>query len=57
MIPYEKPHYKLVPRLPFIPFESEIDMLIGGVGAEIEALRLVLLHFLNLFFDIVGCST
>ena len=30
-IPFEKPHYKRVENLPFIPLESEINQLISGV--------------------------
>jgi integrase len=33
-IPFEKPRYKRVEKLPFIPLESEVNQLIGGVGKK-----------------------
>jgi integrase len=33
-IPFEKPRYRRVERLPFIPSEGEIDQLISGVGGK-----------------------
>jgi integrase len=34
-IPFEKPNYRRVGRLPFIPLEVEVDQLIAGVGKKI----------------------
>jgi hypothetical protein len=31
-IPFNRPRYKRIETLPFIPLESEIDQLIAGVG-------------------------
>lgn len=31
-IPFQKPNYRRIDRLSFIPLESEIDQLISGVG-------------------------
>jgi hypothetical protein len=36
-IPFEKPSYRRVEKLPFIPFESEVDQLISGSGAKTAA--------------------
>jgi integrase len=33
-IPFEKPNYSRVGRLPFIPLEVEVDQLIAGVGKK-----------------------
>jgi len=33
-LPFQKPRYKRVDKLPFIPTETEIDQLIGGVGKK-----------------------
>jgi integrase len=33
-IPFEKPHYRRLERLPFIPLEGEVDQLISGVGGK-----------------------
>jgi len=33
-IPFEKPRYRAVEHLPFIPLESEIDQLISAVGSK-----------------------
>jgi len=33
-IPFEKPNYRRIERLPYIPLESEIDQLISGVGKK-----------------------
>lgn len=33
-IPFQKPTYKRVEKLPFIPLESEVDQLISGVGSK-----------------------
>jgi integrase len=33
-IPFEKPNYRRVGRLPFIPLEVEVDQLIAGVGKK-----------------------
>jgi integrase len=36
-IPFSKPRYKRVDKLPFIPTENEVDQLIGGVGRKTAA--------------------
>jgi integrase len=33
-IPFDKPRYKRVETLPFIPLESEVQNLISGVGKK-----------------------
>jgi len=33
-IPFERPRYKRIKTLPFIPLESEVDQLIAGVGQK-----------------------
>src|SRR5208283_3625556 len=33
-IPFDKPHYKKLDRIPFIPTEQEIDALISGSGKK-----------------------
>jgi integrase len=33
-IPFEKPNYRRIEKLPFIPLESEVDQLIAGVGRK-----------------------
>lgn len=33
-VPFEKPNYRRVGRLPFIPLEAEADQLIAGVGKK-----------------------
>jgi integrase len=33
-IPFDKPNYRRVGRLPFIPLEVEVDQLIAGVGKK-----------------------
>jgi integrase len=33
-IPFEKPNYRRIEKLPFIPLESEVDQLIAGVGKK-----------------------
>jgi integrase len=33
-IPFQKPTYRRVEKLPFIPLESEVDQLISGVGSK-----------------------
>lgn len=33
-IPFEKPNYRRIERLPYVPLESEIDQLISGVGKK-----------------------
>jgi integrase len=33
-IPFEKPNYRRVGRLPFVPLEVEVDQLIAGVGKK-----------------------
>jgi len=33
-IPFEKPNYRRIERLPFVPLESEIDQLISGAGRK-----------------------
>jgi integrase len=33
-IPFQKPNYQRIGRLPFIPLESEVDQLISGVGRK-----------------------
>jgi len=33
-IPFERPRYRKIQRLPFIPLEQEIDALIAGVGRK-----------------------
>jgi integrase len=33
-IPFDKPNYRRIERLPFVPLESEIDQLISGVGRK-----------------------
>jgi integrase len=37
MIPFEKPRYRRIQQLPFIPLESEVDALIAGVGKKSAA--------------------
>jgi integrase len=39
---FQKPNYRRVDRLPFIPSESEIDQLISGVGGKTAAFLLLL---------------
>jgi len=36
-IPFNRPRYKRIETLPFIPLESEIDLLIAGVGQKSAA--------------------
>jgi integrase len=36
-IPFERPRYKRIETLPFIPLESEVDQLIAGVGQRSAA--------------------
>ncbi len=36
-IPFEKPHYKAVEQIPFIPLETEIDQLISALGPKTGA--------------------
>jgi integrase len=36
-ISFDRPRYKRIEKLPFIPLESEIDQLIGGVGKKTAA--------------------
>jgi integrase len=36
-IPFDRPRYKRIETLPFIPLESEIDQLIAGVGQKSAA--------------------
>jgi len=43
-IPFNRPRYKRIETLPFIPLESEIDQLIAGVGQKSAA-------FLNSFLE------
>jgi len=31
---FEKPHYRRLERLPFVPLEREVDQLISGVGGK-----------------------
>jgi hypothetical protein len=38
-IPFERPRYKRIETLPFIPLESEVDQLIAGVGQKSAAAR------------------
>ena len=33
-IPFEKPRYRRIEKLPFIPLESEVDQLISGMGKK-----------------------
>jgi len=33
-IPFQKPNYRRIEKLPFIPLESEVDQLIAGVGKK-----------------------
>ena len=33
-IPFEKPRYRRIEKLPFIPTETEVDQLISGLGAK-----------------------
>jgi integrase len=33
-VPFEKPNYRRVERLPFIPTETEVDQLISGLGPK-----------------------
>jgi hypothetical protein len=33
-IPFEKPHYTRIEKLPFIPTETEVDQLISGLGPK-----------------------
>jgi hypothetical protein len=33
-IPFHKPNYHRIEKLPFIPLETEIDQLIAGVGKK-----------------------
>ena len=33
-IPFQKPTYRRIEKLPFIPLESEVDQLISGVGSK-----------------------
>jgi integrase len=33
-IPFDKPNYRRIERLPFVPLESEIDQLISGAGRK-----------------------
>jgi len=41
-IHFEKPHYKRVDTVPFVPLEAEVDQLIAGVGKKTAAfLRLL----------------
>jgi len=37
-IPFEKPRYRKVKKLPFIPLETEVDQLIGGMGKKTACL-------------------
>jgi len=36
-IPFDKPRYRGVEKLPFIPLETEVDQLISGVGRKLTA--------------------
>lgn len=36
-IPFNKPRYNRVMKLPFIPTENEVDQLVGGVGKKTAA--------------------
>jgi hypothetical protein len=40
-IPFEKPRYKRAERLPFIPTESEVDLLAGWVRSRQHLCRMV----------------
>ena len=33
-IPFDKPNYRRIERLPFVPLEVEVDQLISGVGRK-----------------------
>jgi integrase len=33
-IPFDKPNYRRIERLPFVPLESEVDQLISGCGKK-----------------------
>ena len=33
-IPFDKPNYRRIERLPFVPLEAEVDQLIAGVGEK-----------------------
>ena len=33
-IPFDKPNYKRIEKLPFVPLEVEVDQLISGCGRE-----------------------
>jgi len=37
-IPFDKPNYRRIERLPFVPLESEVDQLISGCGRKTAAL-------------------
>ena len=37
-IPFEKPRYRKIEKLPFIPLEAEVDQLISGVGKKTATL-------------------
>jgi hypothetical protein len=41
-IAFEKPRYKRVEKLPFVPMEVEIDQLISAVGKKMSAFLLLL---------------
>jgi integrase len=36
-IPFDKPNYKRIEKLPFIPLESEVDQLIATCGRKVGA--------------------
>jgi integrase len=36
-VPFDRPRYKRIEKLPFIPLESEVNQLIGGVGKKTAA--------------------
>jgi hypothetical protein len=41
-IPFDKPNYKRIEKLPFIPLEVEVDQLIAGAGRKVGTfLRLI----------------
>jgi integrase len=33
-VPFDKPNYRRIQKLPFIPLESEVDQLVSGVGKK-----------------------
>jgi hypothetical protein len=40
-IAFEKPRYRRVERLPFVPKETEVDQLIAAVGKKMSAFLLL----------------